>query len=85
MTDIVKHDCCAEIKETIRKSIQEELKSYRIPKEQHYQDHLWIYSWREWQIQMKNSFIKGVVAVIISTICALLLYGFIFFGRMINR
>ncbi len=70
-----------EIRQDIKSAIETELGAYKIPKEQHYQDHLWLKDWRDWQNNIKNSVWKSIVGIAIMAISALLLYGFIFFGK----
>ena len=74
-------DDLEEIKKTIKESIKTELGSYKISNEQHYQDHIWLSEWRKWQDSIKSVFWKTLVGLGITAILALLLYGFIFFGK----
>jgi len=69
------------IEKTIKETIEHELGSYKVPKEQHYQDHLFISEWRQWQESIRNSFWRSVVAIMIASIASLLVLGFILFGK----
>lgn len=69
------------IREEIRRSIHEELKTYRVPKEQHFRDHLFISELRDWMDQIKSTTIKTIIRTIIGTILLILFGGFIFFGK----
>ena len=72
----------AEMRAVIRSSIQEELGAYKVPKEQHYQDHVWILDLRTWQKQTRTIITKLIIGGIVSILFALFLYGFIYFGKI---
>lgn len=69
-----KHEIMASIKE----AVHENLGAYKIPKEQHYLDHLFISEWREWQATIKSTTTKTIIGVFITAIGMLLFYGFLF-------
>ena len=62
-------------------AVEKELGAYKVPKEQHYKDHLWINQMLDYQDTIKNSFVKTVVGVIIAGFFSLMVYGFIFWGK----
>jgi len=61
--------------------IQAELGQYKVPKEQHYQDHIWLSDLRNWTDSIKNSAIKTVVSSIVGGCIFLLILGFLIWGR----
>ncbi len=69
------------IQEAVSKSIEKELGQYKVPKEQHYQDHIWIKDVRDWAETIQNSAIKTIVTSVIGGIFVLLILGFIFWGK----
>lgn len=69
------------VQASIEKSIEEQLGSYKVAKEQHYQDHLWLSEWREWQENIRSTFWRSVVKYGMGVIFSLLLLGFIFWGK----
>lgn len=71
-----------EIRADIKEAVHDELGEYKIPKEQHYIDHVWLKDWRDWQDKTKSTIWKSVIGIGIGVICILLLYGFVFFGRI---
>lgn len=70
-----------EVKEAVKEVLQEEIKSFYVEHEQHYQDHLFIKDFREWCTGMKktawNSFVKLGIGILV----ALVIGGFILWGR----
>ena len=66
------------IRDDIKEAVHENLGAYKIPKEQHYLDHLFITEWREWQSTIKSTVLKTVIGVVITAIGMLLFYGFLF-------
>ncbi|MDI6788445.1 MAG: hypothetical protein QME51_08750 [Planctomycetota bacterium] len=66
------------IEDSISKSIRAELGAYKIPKEQHYLDHLFISEWREWQATTKSTAWKAVIGIMATGVSFLLYYGFLF-------
>lgn len=69
------------VDQAVSTAVERELGQYKVPKEQHYQDHLWIKDVTDWLHTIKNSAIRSIVGIIIIGIFALLLLGFIFWGR----
>lgn len=68
--------------ERIKELFREVLDTHRsIPADQHYEDHNWIKEWREWQKNISNSVWRGLVGWGMTVIIALLLFGFIFWGK----
>jgi len=70
-----------EIKSAVSSAIETELGQYKVPKEQHYQDHLWILEIRDWAETIQNSAIKAVVTTVVGGLMLLLILGFIFWGK----
>jgi len=69
------------IKEAIREFIEEEDKTFFVDRETHYQDHLFISDLREWCEGIKSTFWKTIAKAVVMGIIALLILGFIFWGR----
>jgi len=67
-----------EIRFDVKEAIHEELGAYKVPKEQHYLDHVWLNEWRDWQLTIRNSVVKSIIGMMITAIGALIFYGFIF-------
>jgi len=70
-----------EIKKTIEDAIQAELGAYKVPKETHYQDHLWINEIRDWTGTIKSSAIRSVVTAVVGGTLFLLILGFVLWGK----
>ena len=70
-----------ELKKVVREAIHEELGTYKVDKEQHYQDHLFLRDLREWYNDIKSSFWKSLVGALVMAFLSLLLLGFIFWGK----
>lgn len=66
-----------EIKEAIKEAIQQELGSYKMPKEKHYVDHLWIDDQREWQVKIRSWSVKTIIATIITAVAYVIYIGLI--------
>lgn len=71
-----------EIKEAIKEAIQTELGSYKMPKEQHYVDHIWISEQREWQVKVKSWSVKSIVATIITAVAYVIYVGLVAIGKI---
>ncbi|MDP2690163.1 MAG: hypothetical protein Q8P48_08640 [Deltaproteobacteria bacterium] len=70
-----------ELKKVIKEAIHEELGTYKVDKEQHYQDHLFLRDLQEWYDDIRSSFWKSVVGAFVMAFLGLLLLGFIFWGK----
>ena len=70
-----------ELKKVVREAIHEELCIYKVDKEQHYQDHLFLRDLREWYDDIRSSFWKSIVGAFVMALLGLLLLGFIFWGK----
>ena len=66
------------IRDDIKEAVHENLGAYKIPKEQHYIDHLFISEWREWQSTIKSATLKAVVGVVVVAAGTLIFTGFFF-------
>ena len=64
----------------VQEAITKELGQYKVNKEIHYLDHLWIKEMREWMDSIKSEFWKTVVRTIIRTIIIFMLIGFGIWG-----
>ena len=64
----------------VQEAIAKELGQYKVNKEIHYLDHLWIKEMREWTDSIKSEFWKTVVRTIIRTIIIFMLIGFGIWG-----
>ena len=62
-------------------AIEKELGQYKVPKEQHYQDHLWINQMVLWQNNFKSSIWKSIANIIVASFFGLLMLGFIMWGK----
>lgn len=65
------------INTAVKAAITAELGQYKVPKEQHYKDHLFLTEFREWTTNLKSSFWKSLVATIVPALLLLLVLGFI--------
>lgn len=65
------------ISRTVKASIEAELGQYKVPKEQHYQDHLFLTDLRKWMDSIKSSFWKSLVSTLVPALFLLLLVGFV--------
>lgn len=69
------------IEETINKAvasaIERELGQYKVPKEQHYQDHIFLTDLRKWMENIRSSFWKSLVSTLVPAILLILLLGFV--------
>lgn len=70
-----------ELKKVVKESIHAELSLYKVDKEQHYQDHLFLRDLRAWYDDIKSSFWKSIVGALVMAFLGLLLLGFIFWGK----
>ncbi|MFZ3071897.1 MAG: hypothetical protein WA162_01495 [Thermodesulfobacteriota bacterium] len=66
------------IRDDIKEAVHENLGAYKVPKEQHYLDHLFITELREWQSTVKSTTLKAVIGVVVVAFGTLLFYGFLF-------
>lgn len=62
-------------------TITQELGQYKVPKEQHYQDHLWINQMITWQNNIKSSIWKSIMSILVAAIFMLMVWGFIMWGK----
>lgn len=62
-------------------TIEKELGQYKVPKEQHYQDHLWVNKMIKMQETMQNSILRGFIGIVIAGLAGLMIYGVIFWGK----
>lgn len=69
------------ITRTVKSAIEKELGTYKVLKEQHYQDHLFLRDLREWYDDIRSSFWKSIVGALVMAFLGLLLLGFIFWGK----
>lgn len=77
MEDINETELERLITKTVKASIEAELGQYKVPKEQHYQDHLFLTDLRKWMDDIKSSFWKSLVATAVPALLGLLLLGFL--------
>lgn len=69
------------IKEAIKDAIHVELGQYKVDKEQHYKDHIFLNDLREWSGSIKSTFWKTLVRFFVSGMVLLTLLGFIVWGE----
>ena len=65
------------ISRTVKVSIEAELGQYKVPKEQHYKDHIFLTELREWIDDIKSSFWKSLVTSVVTALLLLLVIGFV--------
>jgi len=70
-----------EIRETIKEAIHDELGQYKVDKEQHYKDHLFLSDLRGWTDDIKSTFWRSLVKVFVSGIVLATLVGFFVWGH----
>ncbi len=68
----------AELKSIVVEALNDEIKPFFVDREQHYQDHIFIKSFREWCDETKSTAWKAVVKGIASIVGLLLIGGFIY-------
>lgn len=78
MTPDEREEFKQEIRDDIKLAVHENLGAYKIPKEQHYLDHLFVSELREWQHSVKNTTMKAIIGVIVVAAGTLLFWGFLF-------
>lgn len=66
-----------EIKEAIKEAIQQELGSYKMPKEKHYIHHVWVDDQIEWQVKVRSWSVKTIIATIITAVAYVIYVGLI--------
>lgn len=64
-----------QMEEVVRDTIHTELGEYKVPKKQHYKDHLFLEDLRYWHGQVRSSFIKTIIGVIAVGLITLILLG----------
>jgi len=65
------------INAAVKNAIAAELGQYKVPKEQHYKDHLFLTDLRKWMDDIRSSFWKSLVATVVPAFLILLALGFI--------
>jgi len=68
------------VRDSVGSAVRAELGAYKIPKEEHYLDHMWLADWRKWQRTVKSSVLKSFIGIAITALGVLVFYGFIFIG-----
>ena len=68
------------VEKSIKEAVHKELGAYKIPKERHYMDHMWLADWRNWQGSIKSAALRAIMMLIIGAIGALIFYGFLWLG-----
>lgn len=70
-----------DIQTTIKEAIHSELGHYRVDKEQHFKDHIFLNDLREWTGNIKSTFWRSLVKVFVSGLVLLTLIGFVVWGE----
>ncbi len=70
-----------QLKAALKEALQEEVKSFYIEREQHYQDHLFIKELRELFTSIKSTTSRTIVGIVITALIGLIVLGFIFWGK----
>lgn len=68
------------VRDSVSTVVRAELGAYKIPREEHYLDHVWLNDWRSWQATVKSSVLKSVIGIAITALGVLVFYGFLFVG-----
>ena len=78
-----------ELTETINRAVHDaiktELGAYKVDKEQHYKDHMFLSELREWYTGIRNATVKTIVGAVIMAALSLLFLGFIVWGKATLR
>ncbi len=67
-----------ELKAILTEALQDEIKPFFVEREQHYQDHCFIKSFREWCNETKSTFWKAILKGVVLAVGILLVSGFIY-------
>ncbi len=67
-----------ELKAIMVEALQDEIKPFFVDREQHYQDHCFIKSFREWCNETKSTFWKAILRGVVVAAGILLISGFIY-------
>lgn len=70
-----------DIKTAVKEALQEEMKTFYVEREQHYQDHQFIKEFREWCTDTKSTVSKTLIKMLVIGILSLVVIGFVFWGR----
>ncbi|VAW37784.1 hypothetical protein MNBD_DELTA02-719 [hydrothermal vent metagenome] len=68
------------VRDSVVSAVRAELGAYKIPREEHYLDHVWLSDWRRWQASVKSSVLKSIIGIAITALSVLVFYGFLFIG-----
>jgi hypothetical protein len=71
----------AEIKDVICEAMHEEMASFWIERERHYNEHQFIKSWMDWTNKCKSNVLKAIISCLIYAALIGMAFGFIFWGR----
>lgn len=74
-------DLAITIQKAVKDAVKTELGAYKVEKEQHYIDHLFLKELREWYTGIRNATLKTVVGTVIMAFFVLLLLGFIAWAK----
>jgi hypothetical protein len=69
-------DLATVIKEAVKSAVHDELGAYKVPKEQHYQDHYFLQGLREWIGDVRQGTVKAFVYSVIVGLATLIVLGF---------
>lgn len=69
------------VKKATSQAIEDKLGSLFVSREQHYKDHEFITSVRKWTEDIRSSFIQTIVKAGVLAIIALIILGFVFWGK----
>ncbi len=70
-----------ELKAIVAEALNDEIKPFFIEREQHYQDHCFIKSFREWCDETKSTAWKMILRGLMGILGLLLIGGFIYYIR----
>jgi len=73
------------IKKAVTEAMQDQMKDFYIEREKHYQHHEFISGLIEWRNSWKSTVMKAVANTIYAVAVALLLMGFIVWGKSVLK
>ncbi|HBH13821.1 MAG TPA: hypothetical protein DDX29_12045 [Clostridiales bacterium] len=71
----------AEIKEIVCEAIKEEMESFFVERERHYNEHQFVKSWMDWADKCKSNIFKALISCLIYAALGAMVLGFVFWGK----
>lgn len=69
------------VKKATKEALNEEVKSFYVDRETHYQDHQYLKELREWTESIKSTARRTIVKAIVTAIIGLIVLGFAVWGK----